>query len=235
MTNEGVAKKRDPGYEHVQETFLQCKDKDLAHKYTCTGIENAIVSIGNNRLAKNGYEENLISVHSKIRFLGYSLVHGREMEIDIPQNDECRKLSKAITDEIYKTDHPINLKWKGEPSRIVVFNKHENVIDWEKEFFDWEKQPSPDIPYCYNLKKVAKYGICETENDKYNFGFCSSSCIKINPFDSGWRKRLYWELKAEYREDVDKGDKYHSKFQRDFHFIKIKLIFVLIILKIQTI
>ena len=226
MTNEGVAKKRDPGNEHVQETFLQCKDKDLAHKYTCKGIKNAIVTIGSKRLDTKGYEENLISVYSKIRFVGYSLKHGRKMEIDIPENDECKTLSNAITDEVYKADKDISLLWKGEPSRIVVFNKPENLVDWDKEFFDWEKQPSPDIPYCYNLKKVAKYGICETESDKYNFGFCSSSCLKKHPLDFDGRKRFYWELKAEYRETMDKEDEFNSKFEHDFR--KIKIIFNLI-------
>ena len=66
---------------------------------------------------------------------------------------------------------------------------------------------------CYNLAKVAKYGVCMTEySGLRNWGFCSRSCdvgdVRIAP-------NVYEEAKFTLHENIDDSrEKYFSRFYK---------------------
>ena len=63
---------------------------------------------------------------------------------------------------------------------LAYFNgRHDiaNVIINDMERYEVRKPDKSVIAACYDAKKFAKWGICETfEARPYNWGFCSRSC-----------------------------------------------------------
>ena len=217
MTNEGVVKKREPEYAHLTETFLQCKNYDPDKRDSCIYVKDAEMYRGdNNKIDK--YTSRLLSTDSKITFGDSSDNSGRKMKIEIPENDECEELYGATVKSVKKLTDEVGIKFirddgKG-PSRIVVFEN--DVTDWVQEYQKWEKSPFmfSNVTYCYNLRRLETFGICETDDQTYNFGFCSPSChihdrdeIKR---DSRYRKQ--WELKAIYYENPDLLDIFNGNY-----------------------
>ena len=211
MTNEGMVKKR---FVHYQEIFLQCKDYDRTKpRDTCLNLRDAEIS--KDGRYKTGYKSSLLSVHAKIKFVATSGRRSRKLEVEIPKNDKCEALSQKVNDALNKLEDAVDIQLKGqnEPSRIVVFDNDEKVTDWKEVYWNWKThrigKHSPDVPYCYNLRKLynwhsnTKFGICETDNDIYNFGFCSPSCKENQPFSDPTRKGYYWKMDAKYYEFLD--------------------------------
>ena len=82
-------------------------------------------------------------------------------------------------------------------------------------YFNWEKQPeSRNVMSCYNLRKLGAHGICETESEKYHYGFCGSSCLAKDDKEriKEKEKNLYWEMDAEYHENYDGEDKRGNEY-----------------------
>ena len=136
------------------------------------------------------------------------------MKIKIPENDKCEDLWIGVDKALKKLTDEIKIKYLRDDargaSRIVVFDN--KVFDWGKEYRNWEKDPVmfPNVPYCYNLDRLEEFGICETEDQTYNFGFCSPSCLlhHISDLHKEKRYRKQWELKAKYHEDTDLLDEF---------------------------
>ena len=175
MTNEGVVKRREPVYAHIKETFLQCKNYDPLKRDSCIRVKDAEVYRGSNKM-NDKYTRALISTDSKITFFDHN--SARKMKIEIPENDQCEGLFDSVNKAVKKMTDEVAINFlrddiKG-PSRIVVFDS--KVTDWVTEFHNWEKSSSmfPNVPYCYNLRRLEEFGICETEGRTYNFGFCSA-------------------------------------------------------------
>ena len=207
MTNEGLVKKR---FGYTQQIFLQCKDYDRTNpRDTCLNLRDAEIS--KNGRFKTGYKSCLLSIHAKIKFVAAKGKRIRKMEVEIPNHDKCEAISQKVSDALKKLENgqDIHLKGQNEPSRIVVFDKDDEVTDWKQVYWNWKSHPHPDVPYCYNLRKVynwhanTKFGICETDSVIYNFGFCSSSCKENQPFSDPNRRGYYWEMDATYHEIID--------------------------------
>lgn len=149
-----------------------------------------------------------------------------EMEIEIPEKDKCGEFSGKIMNLL---DQEVEkLKFSTEdlkiPSRVVILENKDQIVDIETLYLNWEKQSSKDhLAYCYNIKKVGDFGVCETtktdhispiskKNVKINFGFCGSSCgtpnmidIYISPYSEFEKmNRHLWEIKAIYHDDYQK-------------------------------
>ena len=223
MTNEGVVKKRGQEYapngDVLKESFLQCKYTSWKEDI-CLLMKNACIKKGNSKCS--GYNHQLLSTSAEISFSRDS--KGRRMRINIPRMDECQKLSKKVTNVIDKLD-----KWRQRifkqddglgPSRILVLDKEDKDTNLREKYNEFKTQTiinskGAPVPYCYNLKRLAKWGVCETEYDVYNFGFCSSSC-KLKgkaPFQINKKLVQYLELTADFHEHWnDADDDYHSKY-----------------------
>ena len=217
MTNEGVVKKRGPEYGPIQEVFLKCKLK--LQEDVCVSMKNACAKKGNKKCTS--YRHQLLSTSAQISFFQDS--KGRRMRISLPRIDECDKLSKKVTNAINKLD-----KWRQRifkqddglgPSRILVLDKGEKDMNLKEKYNEFKTQTirnskGAPVPYCYNLNRLAAWGICETESDVYNFGFCSSSCKvkRILPVKVNKKIIQYFELTADYHETwEDTKDELHSK------------------------
>ena len=62
---------------------------------------------------------------------------------------------------------------------------------------------------CYNVRKLGKYGICQTKEGRpYNWGFCSRACIIEQEIPSN--EPGYEEMKATYFDDAPPNSK-HQK------------------------
>ena len=123
------------------------------------------------------------------------------MRIKIPRDDECELLSPKVQRAVQDSPlrHAFETSDERGPSRIVVFDYDENAPYWRDLYRNWNKQSSPNVQYCYNLKRLEQYGICETESEWYNFGFCSMSC-GVPCQGQSWEH--YWEMTADYYEDL---------------------------------
>ena len=222
MTNEGVVKSKLQEHRHIRETFLQCKNYNRDKKDRCIQMKDAIVSRSKIQQSQDrdneyiGYHNQLLSTEAKIDFLPGGEGSKIRMKIKLPQNDECQKLSAKITESIKKLEAEKQIRFYRDdsngPSRVVVFDEGESKSDWAKLYTDWEKTGFPNVPYCYNLTSLAEFGICETDSEVYNFGFCSPSCLLEDPFDDDDRKRDYWEVKGIYRKTGKKADGTNGKF-----------------------
>ena len=117
------------------------------------------------------------------------------------------------------------------PSRIVVFEVNGLNENINSRYLNWEKLSIQNhYAYCYNVRRVAKFGVCETRRTfhysaiqkkivKINFGFCGSSCQTPNmqnlyqyhypQFEV--MNRHQWKMKAIYHEYYDKDDEF-SKY-----------------------
>ena len=219
MTNEGIVKNRGLEYANIQAAFLQCKDYDRDKRDSCTLVQDATIAKTGDKEYK-GYRGTLLSTDIQIEFFKHTsgnVVHsGPPMKINIPKKDECEQLSTKIKEAISNSDENKKRLYNTDdglgPSRILVLDKDEKVSKWEKQYQRWEKQGSPDAPYCYNLKRLNWYGICETENHLYNFGFCSISCKIKDPMDDPRKKGYNWALEANYYETKpNKADEYYCK------------------------
>ena len=219
MTNEGIVKKRGLEYANIQAAFLQCKGYDRDKRDSCTLVQDAMITkTGDNEYT--GYRGTLLSTDIEIEFIkqasGNVVQTGPKMKIKIPQNDECEELSTKIKEAIANSDENKKSSYNTDdglgPSRILVLDKDEKVSEWQEQYQKWEKQRSPDAPYCYNLKRLNWYGICETENHLYNFGFCSISCKTKDPMDDPRKKGYSWKLNADYYETKpNEADEYYCK------------------------
>ena len=114
------------------------------------------------------------------------------LKIKIPNNDKCESLGAKI-----KRAKPKDFTKEDErgPARAVVFDDDEKETDWKKKYRKLDWQNSPTVQHCYNIKRLGRWGICETDNPEYNFGFCSSSCVLPNPESAFWM-----DMKANYHE-----------------------------------
>ena len=190
MTNEGVVRKSGTQYSNTQSGFLQCKNYDRNKKDSCTSLKDATVE-KNNKESK-GYTSNWLSTDVEVIFSTPN-----NLKIKIPNNDECESLGPKI--ERAKNKDFIMEDRRGDdgrgPTRIVVFDDDDKVKDWREKYRKWDRQSSPNVPYCYNLHRLHR-GICETEDPLYNFGFCSSSCVLPNPVFKFWM-----DMKADFHDN----------------------------------
>ena len=219
MTNEGLVKKKAWSTAHIQEIFLQCKH-DSNKEDNCLSMEDACIGAGDNTC--KGYKHQLLSTNVKVQFFGNPQPPLNRMRISIPPNDECEKLSQKVNkavDKLEKGKQRIFHKDDGlGPSRILVFDKDgEDTESLEEKYNKWKGQVAPTVPYCYNLKRLAQWGICETLGNvnSYNFGFCSSSCKfkGTAPFQDGNNEIQFLEFKATYHETWDDtNDDWQSKY-----------------------
>ena len=92
-----------------------------------------------------------------------------------------------------------------------MFDKGETDLAWKDLYKKWDKQSSPSVPYCYNLKKIAGIGICETDSQWYNFGFCSISCL-FEASDEEKERGALWKMEADYYDtEISTADEFYSK------------------------
>ena len=216
MTNEGVVKKSG----NTQANFLPCKPYDLEGQHSCTLPSDAKVLQGSKELGygKKGYG-GLLSTDVEIEFIPKVSIKdkGSRMIIKVKEDDQCLKLTKIVRNAFDRVVKALQINYQGEdtaaPSRVLVFEWDGSGKDWEERYAEWEKGMSPNVAYCYNLEKLAEFGICETDNQLYNFGFCSPGCQPLQ-WDDGERpnERYYWELRADfYDSKIDEDDAIHSK------------------------
>ena len=218
MTNEGVVKKSG----NTQANFLPCMPYDLEGQHSCTLPIDAKVLQGSKELGygKKGYG-GLLSTDVEIEFIPKVSIKdkGPRMIIKIKEDDQCLKLTKIVKNAFDRTVKALQINYQGEdtaaPSRVLVFEWDGSGKDWEERYAEWEKGMSPNVAYCYNLEKLAEFGICETDNPLYNFGFCSPGCQKLHSQRDDRSKpheRYYWELRADfYDSNIDEDDAIHSK------------------------
>ena len=153
----------------------------------------------------------LLSTDAKVEFHP-----GSKMKFTIQENDECEDLGGKVQyalDQLKVEELKFDTDDGLGPSRIVVFDQKKGgkILDWRDQYRNWDKLTSPNVPYCYNLKRLAQYGMCETESKWYTFGFCSRSCVFDVPYDDE-RADFYWELKANYYEALPHAtDKFYGK------------------------
>lgn len=215
MTNEGVARKIGPEYSNIQSVFLQCKDYDRDKKDSCTLVKDATIAMPPHQ-DMEGYSSKWLTTNIDVSFFPTPSKSGKNVRIKIPRNDECQHLdgkvhaaykkSPAVKKSIYKTEDGLG------PTRIVVFDKGETDSSWQDLYRKWDRQSSPSVPYCYNLKKVAGIGICETESQSYNFGFCSISCTFNDPSDTEKENGALWKMDADYYDtEISAADEFYSK------------------------
>ena len=207
--------------------FLTCKNYVRQKNHgndigNCFGIENAKIKIDGK--TNSGYKKGLISTDLTITFSGQAGDQNREMEIQIPKADMCEDLSDEVMKLLYKGGGlELTREDLKEPSRIVVFEKDDKNTNMDSYFLAWEKlQYQNHYAYCYNIKRVLKFGVCEVtrtfhqpqlhqsnQKVKIDFGFCGSSCGTPNMNDlyfsqyaeyQTWNRQL-WEIKAIYHED----------------------------------
>ena len=223
MTNEGLVKHKNIENFQIQEIFLQCKH-DINKDDKCLAMKDACMGEGDN--VCKGYKHQLLSTNVKIDFFDHSKPPLRRMRISIPKNDDCEKLLPKVNKAISKLDKGRQRIFHKDdglgPSRILVFDKDEQDSEsFEDMYYKWRSlfEQDPSVSYCYNLKRLAQWGLCETLGDSnsykigYNFGFCSSSCkLKgSGPFKNGEKEIQYLEFKANYHETWDdKLDDYES-------------------------
>ena len=215
MTTEGLARKIAPQNSNSHPDFLQCKNYDRSKQDSCVQLRDkkAVIAVNmKNGKELKGYKRTLISVNMDVSFPG-----PRELRIEIPKDDECFRLSAKVEKALFEN----GIEYKEDdglgPYRIVVFDDDDNEKDWGEKFRDWDKQRSPDGQYCYNLKRVGRFGICETEDPEYNFGFCSISCLSPDPpeDDSDVMHYLNWEMEATYYENqISANDEKYGKFRQ---------------------
>ena len=110
----------------------------------------------------------------------------------------------------------------------MVFEIDHPNVNINSMWFNWEKHPiSHRRSYCYNIKTVAEFGVCETELTtpflsilNINFGFCGPSCQTPNMrelYKHDYPRfqtynRYQWEMEAIYHENYDADDDF-SKYQ----------------------
>ena len=220
QTNGERVNNEIPGNREIK--YLPCKNYNRKNpQSSCFKLEHARVSKDNKESV--GYNQKWISTNIDISF------SENGMTVEIPVNDECERLSNKLTEAVKNFVKTDEIKFYGDdergPSKIVVLSEGKK---FKESFQNWKTQPSTIHTYCYNLDKVSKYGICETEeNVQYstdkgqsvitNFGFCSSSCLTLNRdevttsnpnADKLVHKLL--EMKAIYHDDIQ-GDRIFGK------------------------
>ena len=211
MTTEGLARKKGTQYSSTHPEFLQCKNYDRQKKDSCVLLTSATVVKGS--IEKQGYKNRYLSANMDVSFPG-----PKQLRIEIPKDDECWRLTTKVQQAYMQLKNQIDLKMEdGQgPYRIAVFDDDDNVKDWKEKFREWDKQSSINGQYCYNLLRVGKAGICETEDPVYKFGFCSDSCYLPDPsedYDTVHQFGLYWEIKANYYENqISANDEHYGKF-----------------------
>ena len=214
MTNEGVVKKSG----NTQANFLPCMPYDREGQHSCTLTKDANVLQGSREYRGYG---GLLSTDVEIEFIPKPSITGKgpRMKIKIKEDDQCVKLTQIVRNAFDRMAKELQINYQGEdtaaPSRVLVFEWDGSGKDWEERYADWEKGMSPNVAYCYNLEKLAEFGICETDSQLYNFGFCSPGCQLLH---SQWddrvkpNERYYWELRADfYDSKIDEDDAIHSK------------------------
>ena len=216
MTNEGVARKIGPEYSNIQSVFLQCKDYDRDKKDSCTLVKDATIAMPTHKERK-GYKSKWLSTNINISFFPTpNPKSGKSVRIKIPRNDECQRLDRKVERAYKKLGMERKFIFNTEdglgPTRIVVFDKGETDSAWKAQYKNWDKQSSSSVPYCYNLERVAGIGICETDSQWYNFGFCSISCLFEDPSDTDKEKGALWKMKADYYDtEISAADEFYSK------------------------
>ena len=215
MTNEGVARKIGLEYSNIQSVFLQCKDYDRDKKDSCTLVKDAFISTPTDNDRK-AYSSKWLSTNIDVSFFPTPNPKSRkDVRIKIPRDDECEHLDEKVDRAYKKLRKTKKFVFKTEdglgPTRIVVFDKGETDLAWKDLYKKWDKQSSPSVPYCYNLKKIAGIGICETDSQWYNFGFCSISCL-FEASDEEKERGALWKMEADYYDtEISAADEFYSK------------------------
>ena len=232
MTNGERIHKAVPN--NAEFKFMPCKNyRRENHGGNCFSIANARTSKGDK--VESGYKKGLISTDLKITFSGNPGDISHQMEIVIPQDDKCEELSDELMKQLKyseKGDLELSIDDVKFPSRIVVFEIDHPKEDIDSIYLSWEKLPiSNRHTYCYNIKTVAEFGVCETELTRplslilkkqvvINFGFCGPSCQNPNMHElyvnhySQFKafNRHQWKMEAIYHENYDADDGF-SKYQ----------------------
>ena len=164
-----------------------------------------------------------ISAFSTITFVPSRTITPSRFQVDPPSdnaraNELCqhywKKAEQTLTivwDSVLSPGE--NTDWDStvsqaatEPDRIVVFEQDKTDVEdgWKKSLATWEKRPSEIGATCYNLAKLARNGICRTEEDLYPWGFCGPSCGDPKEFPRqtpiAGEYRPYNEMNAIYYE-----------------------------------
>ena len=159
-----------------------------------------------NHKDSEGYTSKWLSTDVEVSF-----PTPNKLRIKIPNDDECESLGPKIEqakNKGFKMEDGRGDDGRG-PARIVVFDDDEKEEDWGEKFRKWfqNRQSSPTVQHCYNLHRLGRWGICETESSWYNFGFCSSSCVLSDPY-----LRFWMDMEAYYYEnEISANDGYQSK------------------------
>lgn len=229
FTNEGLVAKKGVVYEGAQNKFLSCKDsfgdsfRDDLNKPqddVCLPLSNAKVSI-KDKSAVNAKNVKSISTDSMVTFFRFSsrniayTGHKDRLTIRPPQNDKCEDywlLAEQSLKEL-KDRHGIGIikpnDFTSKPDRIMVLNSLNFFHGKSDQYImQYLKSNIPNVGVrCYNLQKLAQHGICETDDAKYPWGFCSPSCSKSQTIEDS---RQYEKMDAKYHEKAPK----FSRFRR---------------------
>ena len=215
FTNEGLVRKKDLGYEGVQNKFLSCKgyyrkDMNTPNKDVCISLSNARV-FQNGKSTFNAEKLKSISTRTTITFSPAFRGDKNFFTITLPQNDRCvdywLKAEQALKDMKDKLGMEIanHIDFTSKPDRIAVLNSLvpiSNNLDTKvvDTIYTLSKLNTRGVGVrCYNLEKLGQHGVCETEDDKYPWGFCSPSCSKSKSI-KGWDYKQYEKMDARYHE-----------------------------------
>ena len=204
QTNEVLAKSKRTS-SNVRQNFLPCnkikilkKTKIFNNTFTayqyCYDIPSAI---------------NSFSSETKLNFK-------QGMKIKPSENDKCEEYWKKAGEAYNKYIDETGFRMADFQERAdrIIIHKHGTTITSEN-------QMKGEI--CYNVKKVGRHGICQTNRKKpYNWSFCSKACVQANlvvdaPSKNPEAYQEYDSMRAIYFEEPPKEDPLSgNKIEPDF-------------------
>ena len=202
-TNEALLKDSKK-YPTKRSVFLQCEG-DPEYNTACVQWDDVVID------GKGSMGVNSISTNVQVKF-SFSPV-SIDAELTLDKDDKCsqywEKAEKLIAEQPILSNGPSITQ-----HRIVIikaaskyeFEKIGNRWNWNIDTMARKKvrRKLGLVKICYNVKKVAKYGICKTKsasNTPYGWGFCSRSCEHAQ--FSNWEE--FEEIKVIYNETPPKN------------------------------
>ena len=183
-TNQGMVRKEFGKSNPAPHIFIPCKDYER-HKGDASKNKNMCIPFGKARVNTKPLDVAPFKFMSTDTRLNVA-PDGDSYDITL-DDDSCNELwnsaQEYITGSLIADKYNIlpYLHARGamnvEPDILIVVEKEETEQDWEKIFKEWTHKGTGPGVRCFNFQGLAANGICQTESNKYRWGFCSRSCI----------------------------------------------------------
>ena len=168
FTNDALLNKNEGNPREVV-SFLQCSKNSKIKKY-CRALNNVKVTkdgkpVDQKKLLSMSHESRIVIINNIIK-------------IQLYLEDDCHELWKKANNN-YKKNNILSPGKSIEHDRIIIVDATSQE-DFKKQYNFIKYLQIPQMgKICYNLRKVAKNGICKIDNPPSNFntvGFCTRSC-----------------------------------------------------------